>query len=230
MPVLPDSLIFDLDGTVADTESIEYRSVARVWADHGLEFGEDRWAHVIGQTWSPEWVGELQLAVQTRDALEILADDLNRMQREHKTTMLHELVARPGIVELLDAARDHGVPLGIASNSSLTWVETRLDQLGLASYFGTVSAVDTVSHPKPDPAPYREACEALGARPERSVAFEDSTTGTLSAAAAGLFTIACPGPLTVGHDLSAAHVRVQSHEELSFATICTAFEEWLTRS
>jgi HAD superfamily hydrolase (TIGR01509 family) len=220
-------MIFDLDGTVADTESIEYRSVERVWAHHGLEFGEDRWAHVIGQSWSPQWVGDLQLAVQTRDALELLADELHRMQHEHKTTMLHELVPRPGIVELLDAARHNGIPMGIASNSSRAWVDTRLDQLGLADYFDTISAVDTVSHPKPDPAPYREACEALGARPGHSIAFEDSTTGTTSAVSAGLFTIVCPGPLTVGHDLGLAHLRVHSHEELSLASICTEFEEWL---
>jgi hypothetical protein len=45
-----------------------------------------------------------------------------------------------------------------------------------------------------------------------------------------LFTIVCPGPLTVGHDLGLAHLRVHSHEELSLASICTEFEEWLTHT
>jgi HAD superfamily hydrolase (TIGR01509 family) len=220
-------MIFDLDGTIADTESIEYRSVARVWADHGLEFAEDRWAHVIGQSWSPEWVGDLQLAVRTRDTLELLAEELHRLQHEYKTVMLHELVPRPGIVELLEAARHNGIPMGIASNSSLRWVQTRLDQLGLAGYFDFLSTVDIASRPKPDPAPFREACDALGARPEHSVAFEDSTTGTASAVAAGLFTVGCPGPLTLGHDLGLAHITVSSHEELSLAKVCAAFEKWV---
>jgi HAD superfamily hydrolase (TIGR01509 family) len=224
--VLPDSIIFDLDGTVADTESIEYRSVARVWADHGLEFGEDRWAHVIGQSWSPEWVGELQVAVRARDTLEIVADELHRMHHDYKAEMLVELLPRPGIVELLTAARAAEIPMGIASNSPLHWVETRLAQLGLADYFDVISAIDVVSHPKPDPAPYREACEFLGARPDHSIAFEDSTTGTASAVSAGLFTIVCPGPLTVRHDLGLAHMNVSSHEELSLASVCTAFEAW----
>ena len=225
--MLPDAIIFDLDGTVADTESIEYRSVARVWADHDLPFGEDRWAHVIGQSWSPEWVGELQLAVRTRDRIELTADDLHRIQHDYKAVMLKELVPRPGIVELLDAARGAEIPLGIASNSSLRWVETRLAQVGLSDHFDVISAVDTASHPKPDPAPYREACEFFGARPDHSVAFEDSTTGTASAVAAGLFTIVCPGPLTEGHDLGLAHLTVRSHEELSLASVCTALEDWL---
>lgn len=221
-------MIFDLDGTVADTESIEYRSVARVWADHDLEFAEERWAHVIGQSWSPEWVGDLQHEVRTRDMLELLAEDLHALQHGYKTSMLVELVPRPGIVELLDAARHNGIPMGIASNSSLHWVETRLDQLGLAEYFDTISSVDIASAPKPDPAPFREACEALDARPSHSVAFEDSTTGTASAVAAGLFTIVCPGPLTVGHDLDLAHLTVHTHEDLSLAKVCTKFETWLT--
>ena len=89
-----------------------------------------------------------------------------------------------------------------------------------------ISSVDVASRPKPDPAPFREACEILGARPDHSVAFEDSTTGTASAVAAGLFTIVCPGPLTVGHDLGLAHLIVTSHEELSLTSMCAAFEEW----
>jgi HAD superfamily hydrolase (TIGR01509 family) len=225
--LLPDAMIFDLDGTVADTESIEYGSVARVWSDHGLEFGEDRWAHVIGQSWSPEWVGELQLAVRTRDGDDVSADDLHRRHHDYKSVMLKALVPRPGIVELLDAALHADIPLGIASNSPLRWVETRLAQLGLADRFGVISAVDVASHPKPHPAPYVEACEFFGARPDHSVAFEDSTTGTASAVAAGLFTIVCPGPLTEGHDLGLAHLTVRSHEELSLASICAAFERWL---
>jgi HAD superfamily hydrolase (TIGR01509 family) len=161
--------------------------------------------------------------------VELLADDLHRIQHEYKAVMLDELVARPGIRELLDAAKLNGIPMGIASNSSLRWVETRLAQLGLTAYFDVICSVELVSQPKPDPAPYREACERVGARPERSIAFEDSTTGTASAVAAGLFTIVCPGPLTVGHDLDLAHLRVGSHDELSFAQVCAAFEAWLAR-
>jgi HAD superfamily hydrolase (TIGR01509 family) len=228
--LLPDAMIFDLDGTVADTESIEYRSVAGVWADHHLAFSEQRWAHVIGQSWSPEWVGELQLAVRTRDGSEPSADDLHRRQHDYKAVLLKELVPRPGIVELLDAARHADIPLGIASNSPLRWVETRLAQLGLTDRFAVISAVDLASHPKPHPAPYLEACEFFGARPSHSIAFEDSTTGTASAVAAGLFTIVCPGPLTRGHDLGLAHLEVSTHEELSLASICTAFDRWVTAS
>jgi len=75
---------------------------------------------------------------------------------------------------------------------------------------GNVAAVDTVGAPKPAPAPYLEACAALGADPARSVAFEDSSTGVASAVAAGLFTVACPHGLTGTHDLSEADLVVRT--------------------
>jgi beta-phosphoglucomutase-like phosphatase (HAD superfamily) len=54
------------------------------------------------------------------------------------------------------------------------------------------------------------------------VAFEDSTTGVASAVAAGLYTVACPGPLTVGHDVGAAALVVSSLEDVSLASLATA--------
>lgn len=217
-------MIFDFDGTVADTESIEYRSVAAVFAEHGLEFGEDRWAHVIGQSWSPEWVGELAGEVLARGDEAPAADELHRRQHDIKQVMLRELVPRPGIVELLEAASHNGVPMGIASNSPLRWVEARLQQVGLAGHFSVLSTLDAASHPKPHPAPYLEACELLGARPGHSVAFEDSATGTASSVTAGLFTVVCAGPLTATHDLGAGHLLIDSHDRISLASLCLEFE------
>ncbi len=75
---------------------------------------------------------------------------------------------------------------------------------------------------KPHPEPFLAACARLGARPERSVAFEDSFTGVASAVAAGLYTVACPGPLTVGHDVGAADLVVSSLEEVTVASLDAA--------
>jgi HAD superfamily hydrolase (TIGR01509 family) len=222
--VLPDALVFDLDGTIADTESIEYRSVEQVWGDHGAVYGVERWATIVGQSWAPAWVGELRDELARRGEPVPSADDLHHRQHEHKRVLLADLQPRAGMVELITAARNDDVRLAIASNSPLRWVEERLDQLGLRHHFDHLSTVDVASRPKPHPAPYLEACDALDARPAFSVAFEDSTTGTASAVAAGLFTIACPGPLTEGHDLGAAHWLVRSHDDLSLVSVVQRFE------
>ena len=54
-----EALVFDLDGTIADTESVEYDAIRRVWADHGIDYPIERWSQVVGQAWSPTWVTEL---------------------------------------------------------------------------------------------------------------------------------------------------------------------------
>ena len=58
-PSAVEALVFDLDGTIADTESVEYDAIRRVWADHGIDYPIERWTQVVGQAWSPSWVTEL---------------------------------------------------------------------------------------------------------------------------------------------------------------------------
>lgn len=198
--------MFDLDGTIVDTEAVEYGAVQAMWAEHGLDYPPQRWAAVIGVSWSPAWLDELSAAVG--DGFD--AEAVRQRARAHKHTGLAQLVPRPGIVELFAEAAGAAIPVAIASNSPEAWVDERLRQLGLRDQVRFIAAVDTVSEPKPAPAPYLEACAALGADPSRSLAFEDSSTGVASAVAAGLFTVACPHLLTSTHDLSAADLIVDT--------------------
>ena len=78
------------------------------------------------------------------------------------------------------------------------------------------------NEPGDQPEPFLAACARVGARPDHAVAFEDSATGVASAVAAGLFTVACPGPLTAGHDISAADLVVNSLEDVTLAALETA--------
>jgi len=226
--VLPDALVFDLDGTIADTESIEYASVAAVWSARGLAYPVERWADAVGLSWSPAWAEELRGVLAASGAPVPEAAALHDEQHAAKAELLGSLEPRPGVVALVEAAAGAGIPMAVASNSPLRWVQARLEQLRLATRFTALLALDVATHPKPHPAPYLEACAALGARPGRSVAFEDSTIGTASAVAAGLCTIACPGPLTDGHDLSLAHLRIGSHDELALVDVVEALQAFVS--
>ncbi|MEI7617935.1 MAG: HAD family phosphatase [Actinomycetota bacterium] len=212
---LPDALVFDLDGTIVDTESIEYESIRQVWAGHGADYTITRFEQVIGTSSAANWLYELEaLTGRTVNA---------SIAREHygqvRAQLLSTLSPRPGIETLIKQAAGAGVPLAVASNSTLAWAEARLGDLGLRDFFSALITIDIASHPKPHPHPYLEACAAVDAMPSRSVAFEDSATGTASARAAGLFTIACPVALSAGHDLSAAHRIIDSHIELSLTDL-----------
>ncbi len=206
-----EALVFDLDGTIVDTETPEFEAIRAVWSDHGVDYTIAHFEHCIGtangiETWLDDLVG-------------LVGHDIDRAVADQRRRGVHReltaaLKARDGIIALLDEATAFGVGMAVASNSPEWWVRARLEALGLDHHFGALVTIDRASHPKPHPAPFLEACAAIGADPSRSVAFEDSAPGVASARAAGLYTIACPGPLTANHDLSAAHRVVASHAEI----------------
>jgi HAD superfamily hydrolase (TIGR01509 family) len=213
-----EALVFDLDGTIVDTEGAEYESVRRVWEEHGREFPPERWVHVIGNAWSPTWVDELAEALgRPLDAAAV-----RTRQRTHNAALRRDLGPRRGVVELLEAADAAGIPLAIASNSDRRWVEARLADLGLAGRFSAIASIDDVRQGKPEPEPFLAACAAVGAAPRRSVAFEDSAAGVRAAVAAGCYTVACPVALTTGHDLSLAHRHVASLAEVTLTELAAA--------
>ena len=187
---LPDALVFDLDGTIVDTESIEYESIRQVWASHGADYTITRFEQVIGTSSAANWHYELEALTGRPVNASVARDHYDQVRAQ----LLSTLSARPGI-------------------------EALIKHLGLRDFFSAIITIDIASHPKPHPHPYLEACAAVDAVPARSIAFEDSATGTASARAAGLYTIACPIALSAGHDLSAAHQIIDSHTELSLTDL-----------
>jgi HAD superfamily hydrolase (TIGR01509 family) len=220
-PVHPEALVFDFDGTLVDTETAEFEAVRQVWADHGHHYGPERWTPWVGTVAVVPWLDDLERALGEP----IDRDGLRRRARAYNRELLHLVRPRPGVTRLLAEATAAGVPLAIASNAPSDWVEHHLDRLGLFHHFephGAVVTVDRVRRPKPDPEPYLTAVGRLGAAPARSVGFEDSTTGLASAQAAGLFTVAVPGPMSEGHDLAVADRCCASLDELDLLVLGTA--------
>jgi putative hydrolase of the HAD superfamily len=216
--MLPAALVFDFDGTMVDTETAVYEAVRRTFADYGLELAPDAWMTTAGTMWGASWVDDLVEA--TAGAVD--AHEARRRNRAHSTEINNLTVLRPGLHPLLDDARAHGIPMAIASNSASDWIEHHLDRLGLTDYFPVLATIDRVERGKPHPDPYLEACRLLDAAPTSSVAFEDSEAGTQSAASAGMFVIAAPGPMTAGHDLTAAHLRIDGFDAFTLLDVARA--------
>ena len=213
--MLPAAIVFDFDGTMVDTETAVYEAVRRTYADFGLDLPPDAWMQAAGTMWGAHWVDELVHA--TAGAVD--AHEARRRNRAHAAEIDDLTELRPGVQELLDDARAHGIPMAIASNSASDWIEYHLDRLGIRDHFASLATIDRVERGKPFPDPYLLACRELAAEPTSSVAFEDSEAGTQSAAAAGMFVIAAPGPMTLGHDLRAAHLVIDGFEDFAFADL-----------
>lgn len=207
---LPDAVIFDFDGTIFDSETPIYRAYAAALAELGHELTIPGWATVVGHAEE-----ESHLALCRAVGAEVDRDDLEERYARQDRSWRDTLPALPGVEALLVELAAAGVPLGIASSSPESWVETHLVRLGLRQHFAVIASRDQVEgRGKPDPASYRYATRHLGADPARTIAVEDSNPGVTAALAAGLIVVAIPSEITRHTDLSAAHHTVATMEHL----------------
>jgi beta-phosphoglucomutase-like phosphatase (HAD superfamily) len=215
------ALLFDVDGTLADTEEAHRRAFNAAFRAHGLDW-----------FWSAELYGELLGITGGKERLRAYLDrlPLEAEEREHiaellprvhatKTTLFTELVhlggmpLRTGVRRLIEEARLARVAVAVASTTTLENVRALLsanfgaDAQGL---FDTIAAGDVVRHKKPAPDIYELALERLGIPAASAVAIEDSEIGLQSAKRAGLFTIVTPNRWTASQRFDAADLVLSS--------------------
>jgi len=216
---LPSAVVFDFDGIILDSETPEFESHRRIYAEWGVELTREEWCGQIG-IFSEGLEARWHTALCERSSR---PPDRETFEREKRRIFL-ELVPREpmrGIRDLLNALTAAGIPLAVASSGPARWVTPGIERLGLSPLFGAVVTGNDVVQRKPAPDGYLEAARRLGADPTRSVAIEDSNPGIVAARAAGMKTVAIPHPLTEGHDLTGADLRVAHAGELTVARLAT---------
>ena len=213
-------LLFDFDGTVVDTESIDLRSWREVFEEHGVELPLDRFALRIGTLAGPNELDELDALLAApcdRDAVQAA-----RRLREQELLELEPI--RPGVRRYLDDARRLGLAVAIVSSSPERWIADGLARLGCADGWAcVVSANGVPERAKPAPTLYAEALQKLGVAADEAVAFEDSPNGILAARAAGIFCVAVPNEVTKRLDLSHADLVVESLEDVPLEELLARF-------
>ena len=218
------ALVFDFDGLILDTETPMYTTTASVFDDHGLHLDATWWAtEILGTAEHPHWT-------------EILADRLGRPLDDSEALMAarnlryHEALAveavRPGVVELLREATDHGIPCAVASSSPREWVEGHLERLGLTGWFAAVRTRDDVDAGRTKPAPdlFLAACRATEATPARAVALEDSPNGVAAARAAGMKVVGVAAGMTAALPLERADLVVASLADVTLEGLAALVE------
>ena len=216
-----DALVFDVDGTLADTEELHRQAFNEAFFACGIDWrwGPALYAELLqitgGKERIAEYISRHQMPASERGRLLRLVPQMHAA----KTRIYRELVAlghlhpRPGVVRLMKEARAAGVKLAIASTTSPENVESLLwSSFGIEAsrWFSAVATGDVVPRKKPAPDIYNLVLEKLGISPERAIAFEDSAIGVRSAKAAGLFTIATPTLWTIGQDFALADLVLTS--------------------
>ena len=199
------ALVFDFDGTLADTESAVLRAWQEVFREHGTELPMDAWYAVIGT----QHTTPAMFALLAEHAPGIDPEAMRPRTRARVFELLETLGPREGVPAYLETAKDLGLVLAVASSSSGAWVNPHLERLGLARYFDAVLTGD-LHKAKPDPDLYLAALDALGTEATETVAFEDTPHGVTAAKAAGLTCVAVPNAITASLDFGQADVVLPS--------------------
>jgi HAD superfamily hydrolase (TIGR01509 family) len=180
-----DAILFDLDGTLIDTECLALASGLAAFAALGHPVTEDFLHQLVGVD-LPSGAKIISRAMPhiDQEALHPLWQSgfIAAMDRDG-------LALKSGALDLLQARL---LPMALVTSSGRTEAHRKLDKAGIAQMFDLIITVDDVTDPKPNPAPYLLAAEMLGVQPARCLVFEDSETGAEAAHRAGCVVVQVP--------------------------------------
>lgn len=197
---LPPAVVFDCDGTLADTETIADRSWEDALRLHGYDPSPQDLTAIIGQPWHRCWdyfSERVDLGDEVRFRAQIEAFFVPRFEQE--------LELYDDALETMRTLAEAGVGIGVASSSRSEAVQAVLERAGVTDLVGAVVGQQDVTRHKPDPEPYLTAARLLDVDPRSCAAVEDTPVGVAAAVAAGMFTVGILRRSTPPDALSAAH-------------------------
>lgn len=180
---LPAAVLWDMDGTLVDTEPAWMGAEAALVAEYGGRWTHEDAVEMIGLSLLPA------AKILQQHGVDLPAEVIGHRLVDGVVAAVHENVAwQPGALELLAALRDAGVPCALVTMSYRRFAEAVLRHAPPGA-FDVVVTGDEVTHGKPHPEPYLRAAEALGVDIRDCVAIEDSRPGVASALASGARTL-----------------------------------------
>jgi HAD superfamily hydrolase (TIGR01509 family) len=219
-----DALIFDVDGTLAETEEAHRAAFNRTFEAHGLgwHWSMDDYRWLLKTTGGKERMRAWQDRLPA-EARRLSDDEIAALHKEKTATYGRILAAgdlelRPGVAELIEAAQAEGLRIAVATTTNLPNVAalTRCCwNTEPEAGFDVIAAGDEVTAKKPAPDVFELALERLRLAPARCVAFEDSLNGLRSAKGAGLPVVVTPSIYTDDQDFAGADLVRPSLEGLT---------------
>src|SRR4051794_30008880 len=196
------ALLFDIDGTLTDTDALHLDAFNEVFGPYGHVFDHARYSKEL-QGFSNASIAERFLAgepVERRMAI------IGEKEKTFRVLVAGRIQPLPGLMALLAMADRAMVPMVAVTNAPRPNAEMLLSGLGIADRFKVLVIGDELAHGKPHPMPYLEGLSAVGAIAEALVAFEDSRSGVRSASLAGIATIGIRTSLSHSEMLAAGAV------------------------
>ncbi len=210
LPRQPRAVVFDLDGTLIDSEALVLGAYMAAADRHGVPFSHDQFLSLVGKS-RPTSERLMQGYFGAGFPLGAFYADVTAHIGDGHAPL------KAGAIDLLDRLADMDAPLALATSSGRGWVDKHFRAHGLHDRFRAVVTREDVANGKPHPEPYLTASAALGHAPADVLAVEDSPTGFASAHAAGLMTILVPDLIQPDDDLRqrALHIAGSLHDVLA---------------
>ncbi|WP_245966783.1 HAD family hydrolase [Sphaerisporangium album] len=194
--------LFDLDGTLIDSERRSLVLWGLLLTNHGVDHDETLLREFMGRR-GPDVLAEKATLFPGRRVEDLLAELISYLDRPG----LPEISPVPGAADLIRRIDGHGLPVVLVTSAHRWWAESCLELVGVGDVVRTIVSAEDVTVGKPDPSGFLLGARAAGVRPGECVAFEDSLAGIAAAKAAGM---TCVGVATTHHasELSAADLVV----------------------
>lgn len=222
------ALIFDVDGTLAETEELHRRAFNQAFPEFDLDWNWDQtlYRHLLGVTGGKERIASYmdENGFATDNPLRAKIPEMHAAKTKYYTGYVSsgELELRPGVTRLLNEAMAAGIDISIATTTSVANVKALLEtnfSVDIVDAIKIIGAGDMVKKKKPAPDVYNIVVEQLGFKPAECIAFEDSRNGLLSSMAAGIPTLITPGIYTDDHDFTGAACVVSNLGELDAQSV-----------
>ncbi|MGC1306698.1 MAG: HAD family phosphatase [Phormidesmis sp.] len=182
---MPKAVIFDLDGTLTDSDKVHFQVFQTFFAEHGITLDRALYRQKISGR---------QNAAILADFLPDLSPEEGEAFSAEKEASFRKLAKGnltplTGLLDLLARLKAQGLAVAVVTNAPPENAAFMLNELGLSEEFALVVIGDELPRGKPDPLPYQTALDKLGVKADDAIAFEDSTAGIRSATGAGILTI-----------------------------------------
>lgn len=179
------AVIFDLDGTLTDSDKVHFQVFQEIFAQKGMAIDEALYRQQISGRQNAALVADFFPDLSAADAA---AFSIGK-EATFRSLAKSQLMPLPGLIDLLTQIQQRRLAIAVVTNAPNENAAFMLSELGLADTFSPVIMADDLPRGKPDPLPYQTALDRLGIVAAEAIAFEDSGTGIRAAVAAGIVTI-----------------------------------------
>jgi HAD superfamily hydrolase (TIGR01509 family) len=212
-----NTVLYDMDGLLFDTEPLWGVSMLRVAEKHGIpisrdKFKETRGYHIyeVTEHWSVKypWEGK-----SSKEVAEEILDDIIELSKSKGNVL-------PGVVNTLIMFKQHGFKIGLASSSPVRMINALVEHFGIKEYFDCITSADKVDLGKPHPAVFLHCANSLKSSHQHCLVLEDSVNGMIAGKAARMKVVVVPDELHFDDPRFAlADAKLKSLEELDMEFI-----------